>query len=251
VRYFIHLSYLGTRFHGWQRQPHSISIQEVIEQALSTYLKRPTSIMGCGRTDTGVHARSYYAHVDVDGPQEIKSMHRSVNALSGNDIVIHRIFEVDDKIHARFDAGSRTYQYLLSTQPDPFLQGLQYVHLSSHDIDLQGLQSCADVLMSYQDFLPFTKTNSDTPHYKCDLQLISWEQTSPTSYTLNITSNRFLRGMVRLIVGMCIQVSEGKVQLDDIRSAMDRQIPLVRSWSVPASGLYLAGVTYPGLGIEN
>lgn len=244
MRYFIHLGYLGTHFHGWQRQPNAVTVQEKIESALSTFLKNPTTIYGCGRTDTGVHAKRYYAHFETTQSFEQKAIIKSVDALSGTDIVIYDIYPVGDDMHARFDAVSRSYDYFLDTRKDPFVQGLSYCHLSSKDLKLDKLQQAANLLLSYQEFFPFAKTNSDTPHYLCDVRVAQWHQLSPNKYKFNITANRFLRGMVRLIVGMCIQVAEDKVSLKEVKYALDHQSPLIKSWSVPPEGLYLSDVNY-------
>lgn len=246
MRFFIDLSYCGSQFNGWQNQKHqqnSRCVQEVIENAFSTITRINHEVTGCGRTDTGVHARHYIAHIDSDILLSDPQVLYKINQFLPSDIVIHDIFRVKDDTHARFDAVSRSYSYHMHLLKSPFPQlSFQYPY-EKPDVTL--LQSAANILLTYQDFYPFCKTKTDVKTTKCSVSKAVWSQPSSDQYVFQITADRFLRGMVRLIVGMCLDVSRGRLTLDDVSHALDNQTRLHRHWSVPAIGLFLENIQYP------
>ncbi len=252
MRFFLELAYNGTRFVGFQRQPKGDSVQGRIEGALSTLLQVPTEVVGCGRTDTGVHARQYFVHFDVEegkGLQESERAGRfllSLNALCGRDIVFYRLLPLHGEAHARFDAVSRTYHYHLLRQPSPFLQETAVYLPHIRRVELSKLQETAALLLEFEEFYPFCKTHTDVKHYRCALTRSEWSETeSELIYT--VTANRFLRGMVRLIVGACVQVATDKMQIEELRQSMQAQTPLRSAWSAPPQGLFLTDIRYPYL----
>ncbi|PHN08058.1 tRNA pseudouridine(38-40) synthase TruA [Flavilitoribacter nigricans] len=247
MRYFAELAYKGTDFFGWQIQPEQISVQETIQSTFSTILRTPIEVVGCGRTDTGVHASQYYLHFDFDGefPQHFLSR---VNKFLPPSIAIFRIFPVAEEAHARFDAFHRAYEYRMHFQKDPFKKEISYFYPFPKRPDIDKMQAAAKLLLDYEDFFPFCKTHHDAQTYKCDLNRSEWvADADGLSLSYHIAANRFLRGMVRLIVGMCINVGTGKLELDTVRRAMDEQSRLERSTSAPPEGLYLRDIRYPFL----
>lgn len=244
MRYFAELAYNGTRFYGWQRQPEQTSVQEALEHAFSTILGEPIEVTGCGRTDTGVHASQYYLHFDFAG-EFPKAFVRRINKFLPPDIAIFRIFPVAEDAHARYDATRRAYQYHLMFRKDPFRRETAYFFSFAQRPDLAKLQEAAGMLLDYEDFYPFCKSNTDVKTMKCELFRSEWETAGSDHLIFHIAANRFLRGMVRLIVGMCLNVGTGKTSLDAVREAMESQTRLKRSWSVPPEGLFLSEVIYP------
>ncbi|MEL6837490.1 MAG: tRNA pseudouridine(38-40) synthase TruA [Bacteroidota bacterium] len=244
MRYFVELAYNGAGYFGWQRQPQQVSVQETIEQAMRTILRAPElEIVGCGRTDTGVHASRYFAHFDFVGefPRGFTSR---INKFLPSDIAIRRIFPVEPEQHARFDAYYRAYQYHISGQKDPFHPKTRlYLH-SLERFDQDKIQAAAQLLLQYDQFLPFCKTGSDAKTMRCEMHRSEWDFNG-MSWTYHIAANRFLRGMVRLVVGMCLTVGEGKIQLDTVKRAMDTQTRLQKSLSIGPEGLYLTEIRYP------
>ncbi len=247
MRYFIELSYLGTSFSGWQKQPNARSIQGELEHVFSTLLRQPTEVIGCGRTDAGVHARYFVAHIDINDTLPENFLHKA-NRFLPPDIALHRFIAVNQDAHARFSAIERSYTYYLHCRKDPFKQGLSYHFPFCGRLAFAKMQEAARLLMAYEMFYPFCKADSDAHSMRCLLQRIAWEQ-SPDGQNLafSISANRFLRGMVRLLVGACLQIGLGKMSLQELQKAMDKQTRLPRAWSVPAEGLYLTSVKYPPL----
>lgn len=249
-RYFIRLSYNGTHYCGWQRQDNAPSVQQSIEDVLSQIYTNKVPILGCGRTDAGVHAKNYIAHLDHDSditPQLAYKMNRMLN----KDIVIHDIRQVKNTAHARFDATSRSYQYIIRTEKDPFNQEMYYHYNPIMKADFAKMQSVASMIKEYSEFFPFCKSNSDALTMKCNIMESRWKiNVDKTEFVFEITANRFLRGMVRLIVGMCINVGLGKLTIDEVRSALDTQKRLPTPYSVPACGLYLCDVKYPNIELD-
>ncbi|MGH1434047.1 MAG: tRNA pseudouridine(38-40) synthase TruA [Lewinella sp.] len=243
MRYFIELAYNGAAYHGWQVQPKQVSVQETITHALSLILRSPgLEIMGCGRTDTGVHASEYFAHFDFDG-EFPKGFLSRLNKFLPKDIAIRRIFPVADDQHARFDAHYRAYQYHLTWQKDPFRQDtIFHLHRAKH-CDQALMQEAAALLLKYDEFLPFCKTGSDAKTMRCELFRSEWEF-NEGEWVYHIAANRFLRGMVRLIVGMSISVGEGKLTIAQVRQALDKQEHLPKSLSIAPEGLFLTEVRY-------
>lgn len=245
MRYFAELAYKGTEFFGWQIQPEQITVQETIQDAFSTILRTPIEVVGCGRTDTGVHASQYVLHFDFDGEFPLHFLSR-VNKYLPASIAIFRIFPVADEAHARFDAYHRAYEYRIHFRKDPFRQEISYFYPFPNRPDVEKMQEAARLLLAYEDFYPFCKTHHDSQTYRCELKRSEWVP-GPDGFSLSyhIAANRFLRGMVRLIVGMCLNVGTGKLELDTVRRALDEQSRLQRSTSAPPEGLYLRDIRYP------
>ncbi len=244
MRYFTKLAYNGTRYAGWQIQPNNPTVQETIQTAFSTILGESIEFTGCGRTDTGVHASQYYAHFDFEGSFPTSFLHR-VNKLLPEDIVIYTIFEVSPDAHARFDAFKRSYEYQLTFIKNPFTTQTTYFYPYTQKPDFDKMQQAAQLLLSYQEFQPFCKSNHDAKTLQCALTRSEWQQADEHNLTFHISANRFLRGMVRLIVGMCLNVGLNKITLNDVKTALDQQVLLQKSWSVPPEGLFLTEVRYP------
>ena len=250
MRYFLNLAYNGTRFCGWQRQPNAPSpqgvlrtVQATIEDTFSLILRQPIEIVGCGRTDTGVHALQYYAHFDFDGEFPPTFLDRA-NKLVGKDILLKKIIPVAPEAHARFDAYLRSYEYHVSFIKNPFTPETAWYFTQHKALNINEMQKAAELLRGYAEFAPFCKTHSDAPTMKCYISLSEWIFTEGKA-VYHISANRFLRGMVRLIVGACINIGLGQITLDDLKKALDEQAPLKKSYSVPPTGLFLTAVKYP------
>jgi tRNA pseudouridine38-40 synthase len=242
ARYFLELAYNGTRYHGFQIQPNDNSIQESIQKALATILQEEVEITGCGRTDAGVHALQYFAHFDFD--RELpKNTIISLNALLKRDIVIHRLINVQDEAHARFDARSRSYLYKIDLRPDPFHQETAYYCPFASKLDKDLVQEAARLLLNYSEFDSFCLAHTDVHTKICRLTRSEWDF-QEWEWTYHVSADRFLRGMIRLIVGMCLNVGRGKVSLEELKYAMERKLPLKQAWSVPAEGLFLTDIKY-------
>lgn len=241
MRYFIELSYDGSPFVGWQRQPTGDSVQSCLEDALKTLLQKPISVVGAGRTDAGVHARQLFAHVDLDdqGDQNLKFR---LNKLLPKEIAVNSILAVADDAHARFDATGRRYSYHITTQKDPFLEKRSYYFSKSLDIEL--MNQAATVMLDHDDFKCFSKSRTDVKTYLCDIQEAYWEQNG-SDLVFFIQANRFLRNMVRAIVGTLIEVGLKKISIDDFKSILQSRDRSKAGYSVPAHGLYLEKVYYP------
>ena len=243
MRYFLNLAYNGTRFCGWQRQPNAPSVQATVEDTFSLILRQPIEIVGCGRTDTGVHASQYFAHFDFEGDFPPAFLDRA-NKLVGKDILLKKIIHVAPDAHARFDACLRSYEYHISFIKNPFTPETLW-HFTQHKaLNINDMQKAAQILRGYAEFTPFCKTHSDAPTMKCDISHSKWIFTEDKA-VFHISANRFLRGMVRLIVGACINIGLGQMTLDDLKKAMEEQTSLKKSYSVPSTGLFLTGVKYP------
>lgn len=244
-RYFIHLAYQGSAYHGWQRQPKALTIQQILEEIFSLFFRQPIYITGCGRTDTGVHAYSYFAHFDMEGPVPEQALIR-LNAMLPKDIAVYQLYAVHEKAHTRFDATHRAYVYKISKRKNPFGYGQYYFYKQFEKTDFSKVQDAASLILEYNTFFPFCKTDHDANSYNVDLRKSEWIQTDLESWEYHIAADRFLRGMVRLIVGMCLRVGQGRLSLTAVREALDTQSLLPMSWSAPADGLYLSEVLYPG-----
>ncbi|MEM6966457.1 MAG: tRNA pseudouridine(38-40) synthase TruA [Bacteroidota bacterium] len=244
MRYFAELAYKGTNFHGWQRQPNAPSVQATLEEALSTILRTSITITGCGRTDTGVHASQYYIHFDTEVLFP-KAFEKRINKYLPDDIAVYKIFGVDDKAHARFDATYRAYEYHVIFGKNPFLAESAYRFPFGEKLDFEKMQDAAKLLLNYDAFFPFCKTKSDAKTMLCNLHRAEWIwKIEGKHLVFRIAANRFLRGMVRLIVGMCLNVGIGKLSIDEVEAAMHHQTRLRKSYSVPPQGLFLSEVRY-------
>ena len=244
MRWRLELSYFGKAYCGWQKQPGDITVQQTLEEAFSTILREPIEITGCGRTDTGVHAKRYTAHMDVTSVIYTPKILYQVNAILPRDIAVNSIAEVDYTFHARYDALERHYMYYIHFEKDPFIKDQSFFFNQNTDLDMFGMQAAALLLKDYNEFLPFCKTGSDAEHFKCSVTESQWFFENNKA-TYSIKANRFLRGMVRLIAGACLNVGLEKISVQTIKECMDTQTPLPVQWSVPPEGLFLENVVYP------
>ena len=243
MRYFLTLAYNGTAFHGWQRQPNAISVQQALEEALSTLLREPIAIVGAGRTDTGVHAKEMMAHFEADLSAETQeNLPYLLNRFLKEHIVIYRLEKVKAGTHARFDATARTYEYHLGFQKNPFKQQLYYYF--HQPVSLEKMNQAAQILLEYEDFEAFAKTHSDVKTFLCNITKAHWESTKEGAI-FTITANRFLRNMVRSIVGTLLEVGTGKIEVLELHKIIQSKNRGEAGFSVPASGLYLTEIKYP------
>ncbi|HZV68222.1 MAG TPA: tRNA pseudouridine(38-40) synthase TruA [Saprospiraceae bacterium] len=244
MRWRLELSYFGKAYCGWQKQPGDLTVQQALEEAFSMILREPIEITGCGRTDTGVHARHFTAHMDVASAIYSPKMLYQINAVLPLDIAIHSITETDYSFHARHSAIERHYQYYIHFEKNPFNQDQSFYFNQNTELDMVAMQETAILLKEYSEFLPFCKTGSGAEHYKCTVTESHWIFDDHKA-TFSIKANRFLRGMVRLIVGACLNAGLGKLSVNDVKECLDKQIPLPVQWSVPPEGLFLENVVYP------
>jgi len=243
-RYFIRLSYKGTNFSGWQRQSNAHTVQEEIEDAFELLFRKKINIIGCGRTDSGVHAKNYVAHFDLDDPLDLDLVFK-LNHIMSKDITIHEVFPVSLQSHARFDANKRTYDYFIKGEKDSFNADFAFAYPMIHKLNIEDLNKAASLMLEYEDFYTFCKSKTDVKTTICQIYQSEWRWISEDSLQFTISANRFLRGMVRLIVGMCINVSLGKLEYSDIELALQQKRRLERDWSVHAQGLTLSSIEYP------
>jgi tRNA pseudouridine38-40 synthase len=245
-RYFIELAYDGTHYHGWQVQPNAKTVQELLDKALSTLLRQPIETTGCGRTDTGVHAKDFFAHVDVQSLEHRPSTidKRSLNALLPHDIAVKNIIAVHPDAHARFDATLRSYEYHIHFEKDPFLNG--YSWLLRDRPNLQLMNRAAAIVMQYTDFSCFSKSNTQVKTNNCKIVKAEWVE-ADNGIVFHISADRFLRNMVRAIVGTLLMVGRGEIQPEDIRRIIESKSRSNAGMSVPACGLYLTEIKYPYL----
>lgn len=240
-RYFIQLSYDGTPFHGWQIQPNAKSIQESLNTVLSTITRQEIYVVGCGRTDTGVHSSKYFAHFESE-PIDTELMAYKANCMLPKEIAIQKIFPVAADTHARFSATSRTYEYFITQVKDPFSVNRAYELHEKLDIEAMN-QACA-LMPNFKDFSSFSKSNTQTETNLCDLYYARWE-TTKTGLRFEVKANRFLRNMVRAIVGTCIEVGRGNLSVEDFARVIESKDRGKAGYSVPAHGLYLMDIEYP------
>jgi tRNA pseudouridine38-40 synthase len=241
LRYFIKLAYNGTNYHGWQYQPNAASVQETMNKAFSTILNSEINLMGAGRTDTGVHAKEMYAHFDLETPFDIPNVIHKLNSFLPKDIVIYDIFPVDDEAHTRFDATKRTYEYHINTFKDAFLQEQSWYFHQKLDLDL--MNEAAKSLLNHTDFQSFSKVNTDVNTFDCSIFEAYWKE-DDGKLIFTISANRFLRNMVRSIVGTLINIGLHKITLDDFESIIESKNRDKAGFSVPAHGLYLTKIEY-------
>ena len=246
MRYFIHLAYHGGNYCGWQTQPGLPTVQLTLEQALSTLLRQPIAIVGCGRTDTGVHASDFYAHFNVDdesiGKGVMENLVFKLNSFLPADIAIFDIFPVKENAHARFDATARTYQYHVSNRRLPFKQGLYSRIYFQPDIEL--MNQGAKILMEYEDFASFAKLHTQVKTNICHLSFAAWEDCGD-EWVFTIRSNRFLRNMVRSVTGTLLDMGRGKLSADGLRRIIEKKDRCAAGVSMPPQGLFLTKVEYP------
>ncbi|MDR1743225.1 MAG: tRNA pseudouridine(38-40) synthase TruA [Dysgonamonadaceae bacterium] len=242
-RFFITLAYNGKNYVGWQNQPNGISVQQTIEEALSTLLRQPLSIVGAGRTDAGVHAQKMVAHFDWDGQAfNIPELVRRLNGFLPNDIAVYRIRPVIPDAHARFSALSRTYKYSLTTQKDPFGHELKLRVFFTPDIET--MNKLCTVLMEYSDFTSFSKLHTDVKTNICRIDEAYWTQDG-TDYVFTIKADRFLRNMVRAIVGTLIEAGRGRLDEAGFRKIIEGKNRILAGHSAPGQALFLCDISYP------
>lgn len=242
-RYFIYLGYNGKNFCGWQVQPNGITVQQCIEEALATILRKPVPIVGAGRTDAGVHARLMVAHFDWEEPVfDPAFLAEKLNRLLPKDIAIYRIVPVRPDAHARFDATSRTYKYYVTLQKDPF--NYEQVYRMSGKLDFEAMNAACPVLFDYIDFTSFSKLHTDVKTNNCRIMQAGWKQDGNV-WVFTVQADRFLRNMVRAIVGTLLEVGRGKLSVDGFRQVIERKDRGEAGTSAPGHALYLVDVTYP------
>ncbi|RLD55585.1 MAG: tRNA pseudouridine(38-40) synthase TruA [Bacteroidetes bacterium] len=244
-RYFIRLAYNGTRYNGWQIQKNAPSVQAVVNDAVSKIFQQEINVTGCGRTDTGVHARDFYIHFDLPyiiGKEENKTYLKKLNGFLPPDISMYEILPVKEDAHTRFDAIARTYQYFISREKDPFNQDFSWFVYG--DIDIDRLNEAANILFGYSDFTSFSKVNTDTKTNNCKIKFARWEEKG-NMLVFTITADRFLRNMVRAIVGTLLDIGRGKNDLAGLKKIIESKNRSNAGYSVPAKGLFLTKVKYP------
>jgi tRNA pseudouridine38-40 synthase len=242
LRYFIELSYNGSAYHGWQNQPKAISVQEVLEHALTLLLKDTVSIMGAGRTDTGVHASQMFAHFDTNEDFNAINLIFKLNSFLPKDIAIHDIFKVKADAHARFNALSRQYLYRISLKKNVF--NVDAAYYIKQDLNVEKMNEASKVLFHYKDFQCFSKVNTDVKTYHCDIMKAEWFFENDELHFV-IKADRFLRNMVRAIVGTMINIGLGKISIEDLHTIIKSKNRSEAGFSVPAHALYLTQVNYP------
>lgn len=242
MRYFIEFAYKGTNYHGWQIQPEAISVQEVLTKATNIILKDSFELVGAGRTDAGVHAAQMYAHFDTETVFDAQEIVRKLNSFLPEDIAVFSIFEVNDDAHTRFDATARTYEYHIHLKKNVFSKDLSWYHFRKLNID--KMNEAAKILLEYEDFECFSKTHTDVFTFNCKITEANW-QLNNDKLVFTISANRFLRNMVRAIVGTLINIGLGKIEVEEIRAIIESKNRGKAGFSVPAHGLYLTKVTYP------
>ncbi len=242
MRYFIVFSYRGTHYHGWQIQPGAVSVQEVLTKALNILLRDTFEVVGAGRTDAGVHARQMVAHFDTALTFDVAVLVKKLNSFLPEDVAVHTIIPVHAEAHARFDATARTYEYHIHLQKNAFTQDLSWYHF--RPLDVQKMNEAAQILLDYEDFECFSKTHTDVFTFNCTVTEAFWTA-QDDRLVFTISANRFLRNMVRAIVGTLVTIGSGKLQVADLHQIIQSKNRSQAGFSVPAHGLFLTKVTYP------
>ena len=241
-RYFLRFAYQGAAYHGWQNQPDAISVQEVLEKALTTLLRREMSVVGAGRTDAGVHAKEMYAHFDSEEVLDEEALVLRLNAFLPNDVVVFNLVLVKEDAHARFDAYERTYEYWVTQEKNPFL--FHAAHTVLRPLNMEAMNKAASILLEFNDFECFSKSNTDVKTFICVLKEAYWKKDNE-KLIFTITADRFLRNMVRAVVGTLLEVGLGKRKVEDLREIIKSKDRSKAGFSVPTKGLYLTRVLYP------
>lgn len=245
-RYFVELSFKGTQYHGWQIQDNALSVQEKLNHVFSVFFREPVETIGCGRTDTGVHARQFYAHFDISQGRKEEvlsalSLHH-LNAMLPWDIALKRFIPVHPEAHARFDALSRSYEYFIHLKKNPFKIESSYLHRKS--LDVESMNKAAALLKQFNDFGAFSKSRTQVKTNICTIKEAYWEILED-GICFRITADRFLRNMVRAIVGTLLEIGEKKIKEEELISIIQSKSRTNAGMSVPACGLYLTKVVYP------
>lgn len=241
MRYFIEFSYNGTNYHGWQKQPNANTVQEEMEKCMSVLLQEEIELMGAGRTDAGVHATQMFAHFDSDTIIDSQKIVSKLNSFLPSDISIVRIFSVKKDIHARFTAIGRTYKYYVSTEKNIFNPN---TYLFFKKLDVDKMNEACKYLLGEQDFTSFSKLHTDTLTNNCDITKAIWKQEG-VNFVFTISANRFLRNMVRSVVGTLLDVGYGKIEGEEIKIIIEKKDRCSAGTSVPAKALFLTQVKYP------
>lgn len=242
MRYFLQLSYNGARYSGWQIQPGVVTVQQVIDEALQTLLGPGVQGTGSGRTDTGVHARMQVVHFDAELPYESSEFLHKLNAILPGDVAVQSLRKVSEQAHARYDALSRSYEYHIHQRKDPFRDGLSYYFRP--EIDVEAMNSAAALMLNWKDFQCFSKVKTDVKHFDCEVTQAVWKMQNDT-LVFYVSANRFLRGMVRAIVGSLLEVGSGKRSRNDFQQILESRDRSAAARNVPPEGLFLTNVTYP------
>ena len=243
MRYFIYLEFDGSAYSGWQIQPHSPSVQQTLEEALALFLRQNVSVTGAGRTDAGVHASEMVAHFDLDEPQDCDWMRGKLNGILPQDIAVHRIVSVKADAHARFDATARTYKYYVTLNKSAFNRN--YSWFLPNEPDFEMMNRAAEILMKTVDFTSFSKLHTDTRTNDCHVTEAGWEMLPDGRWVFTITADRFLRNMVRAIVGTLMEVGRGRLTIDGFQRIIDSKDRCSAGDSAPAQGLFLYKIVYP------
>lgn len=238
------LAYNGKAYFGWQRQPNVVSVQETLENALYTILQAETPVVGAGRTDTGVHATQYFVHFDTEKLTEKENLIYKLNSVLPADIAVYKVFAVPAEAHARFDAVSRSYRYQVVRRKDPFLY--ETAHYVKNELDIKEMNRAAEILKNYKDFKCFSKSKTDVKTYNCEIRQAVWQEENDR-LVFNITADRFLRNMVRAIVGTLLEIGLGKMEVEELHTLIKSRDRQNAGTSVPAKGLFLTGIEYPEL----
>lgn len=242
MRFLFEITYKGTHYHGWQSQANAMSVQQVVEETLSKLLRKPISIVGSGRTDTGVHCVQQFFHADIDKVFDKDHLIVRMNSFLPKDIAIRSIRSVKSEVSARYDAFERTYEYHITQQKDPLRNGLAYYFFKP--INLSTLRQATALLGGSHDFECFSKVKTDVNHFICDVRRAEWNQKGDL-LVFKITANRFLRGMVRAIVGTLLEVGTEKISVEDFKNVLKSKDRMKAGMNVPPEGLYLMRVKYP------
>lgn len=242
-RYFIYLAYDGSNYHGWQIQPNGSSVQESLMKALHTFLRQEIEVVGAGRTDAGVHAKMMIAHFEIDRKLDVAVVADKLNRILPQDIAVYKVVAVKPDAHARFDAIARTYKYYITTQKDPFQRN--YAYRIPFKLDVDKMNAAAQILFEYTDFTSFSKLHTDAKTNLCTIMQAHWEMLDEHTLVFTIQANRFLRNMVRAVVGTLLEVGRGKMDLDGFRRVIESHDRGVAGTSVPGHALFLVDVDYP------
>lgn len=241
-RFFIEFAYNGTNYHGWQRQPDAITVQEKLEEGMQLLLRESISLVGAGRTDAGVHAKQMFAHFELDDPIKLDNIVYKLNRWLPDDISVFTVVNVNETAHARFDATARSYEYHFHLRPDPFFN--HNSHILYRLPNFNKMNKAAQLLLEYNDFECFSRSNSDVHTYLCDLMNVSFEH-QKYHVIFHIKANRFLRNMVRAIVGTLLEIGYDKMSVDHLHEVLKSKNRSMAGPSAPAQGLYLSRVHYP------
>ena len=242
-RYFVTFQYDGAAYHGWQVQPNGHSVQAELQRALAVLLREPVEVVGAGRTDAGVHASCMVAHFDTEAALDCAQTAYRLNRILPRDIAVLSLRKVDDDLHARFSAVSRTYHYYIHTRKDPFID--RYSCLLHYDLDFDKMNEAGRILTTYRDFAAFCKSHTDVKTTLCEVTEARWDRLDDHRYRFTISANRFLRNMVRAVVGTLVDVGRGRISLEDFRTIIESGQRTMAGESMPAHALFLHDIKYP------